>query len=555
MTVTAMNNTYINALLADASYVNLDNLTELQINANLAARLTQPLADFITANFEVLNQTGVNSLLATDGFSATAWYGRAGTEYAGKTYISTRGTEPGIDFIDDGQLALTGVAYDQIASMVNWWLRETTPVGQLAKQIKVLTLPIPMAPDAQHFVEGTSIYGTGALQNVSFIDSINGHSLGGYLATAFGRLFGNQWTVAGISTFNSAGFSSIATPNINYEFSTILGIIGNSLGYSGFLNNQTNYFGENGIEVTTNAWQPIGFNQIGPRVALYQEGDLNQIAGPVSDPFSNHYMFKITDMLALGDAIAKLDNNFTISSLNNLVMNASNHMDASYEELLDGLRKTILGGEITGTPTGDTSSTIAGSSRVVYHQNLKNLQNSSVYQALIGKVTITAPPTSATEARSDLGLFLSLYYLTPFALKTDGSIAADAQLTIANPDLATQFKEDKLLTSKEIADGKANFSDMYLADRAAMLSWVNKRNATDEGLVLSTTGTIQAFEDKDSSTVLLVGEGEIFNRNQYVFGSDTGNTIDDTLSGGDKATTSTAWVVTTPSMAATVTTT
>lgn len=49
---TQMNGAFINALLADASYVNLDS----DINARLAERLTQPQADFITANFEVLNQ-------------------------------------------------------------------------------------------------------------------------------------------------------------------------------------------------------------------------------------------------------------------------------------------------------------------------------------------------------------------------------------------------------------------------------------------------------------------------------------------------------------------
>ena len=54
MTTTAMNEAYINALLADASYV--DDLDISQANSKLALRLTKPLADFITANFEVLDQ-------------------------------------------------------------------------------------------------------------------------------------------------------------------------------------------------------------------------------------------------------------------------------------------------------------------------------------------------------------------------------------------------------------------------------------------------------------------------------------------------------------------
>jgi hypothetical protein len=67
---TAMNNTYINALLADASYSLLRDqdgiLVEDDINDSLALRLTQPLADFITDNFIVLNQSPIGT-----GFSST----------------------------------------------------------------------------------------------------------------------------------------------------------------------------------------------------------------------------------------------------------------------------------------------------------------------------------------------------------------------------------------------------------------------------------------------------------------------------------------------------
>lgn len=62
MTTTAMNDTYVNALLADAAYVN--DLDLANINSMLAERLTQPLATFITQNFDVLDQEIVES----DGF-------------------------------------------------------------------------------------------------------------------------------------------------------------------------------------------------------------------------------------------------------------------------------------------------------------------------------------------------------------------------------------------------------------------------------------------------------------------------------------------------------
>ncbi|MGB4811566.1 MAG: hypothetical protein WBP13_03665 [Methylophilaceae bacterium] len=69
---TQMNTTYVNALLADASYMKLTKAdgsvaSGENIKSNLKDRLTQPLADFITTNLDTLNQRP-DSLL--DGFIA-----------------------------------------------------------------------------------------------------------------------------------------------------------------------------------------------------------------------------------------------------------------------------------------------------------------------------------------------------------------------------------------------------------------------------------------------------------------------------------------------------
>ena len=65
--MTTLNVAYINALLADAAYV--DRLETSEAHERLALRLTQPLADFVTNNFEVLDQSPVN-----DGFSPRRAY-------------------------------------------------------------------------------------------------------------------------------------------------------------------------------------------------------------------------------------------------------------------------------------------------------------------------------------------------------------------------------------------------------------------------------------------------------------------------------------------------
>ena len=529
---TAMNNTFINALLADASYVDANSP---QFFDNLKDRLTQPLANFITDNFEVINQQPDSFL---HGFSATVWRGKSTGDYAGQVYVSMRGTAGGQDISDDIDLASTGVTYNQMRDMVNWWLLETTLKGVDAQQID-----IDFSSGVRVFVAAPTKPGTGTLSNVNAIDFINGHSLGGYLATAFERIFGGTYPVIAdrqipighISTYNSAGFSSVQTQNINDAFNQISQAIFGSPagGFNPAL--QTNYFGENGFEVTTNVWKPIGFDQIGQRAALYQESGLNPaLGGTAVDPFSNHYMYKITDLLALGDAIAKLDYNFTISQLNEFVKKSSNIMDASYEKLLDGLRQTIMGGTITDTLVGDTGSTATGSSRIDYHNNLKALTDSTTFQALIGKVTLVASPTSASEARDDFGAFLSLLYLTPFALKPNDLTAASILKNInpTNAALALQWAEDSTRTPEQIANGEANFSDMFLADRALMLTWKNKLGAEDffdsRGTGYQNTNQSYLFDDASTHFFARINPAGLKLVN-IQFGNDTGDNKDDTI--------------------------
>jgi hypothetical protein len=131
-------NIYINALLADAAYVQLvDNknkpLSIDGVRTNLTARLTQPQADYLLANFDILTQT----LSPTGGFDAVVWKGKSGTDYAGQVYVSMRGTQGLQDIDDDLALSGRGVPYNQVRDMANWWMRATAKPGDVVKQIKV----------------------------------------------------------------------------------------------------------------------------------------------------------------------------------------------------------------------------------------------------------------------------------------------------------------------------------------------------------------------------------------------------------------------------------
>jgi hypothetical protein len=81
--------------------------------------------------------------LLDPGFDAVVWEGRAGTPYAGQIYVSMRGTQRATDIADDLALAGQGIPRDQIVSMVNSWMRLTTPEGSQARQIKWDPLHVP----------------------------------------------------------------------------------------------------------------------------------------------------------------------------------------------------------------------------------------------------------------------------------------------------------------------------------------------------------------------------------------------------------------------------
>jgi hypothetical protein len=126
--MTTIAKTYINALLADAAYV---DLLEEPLNSPgnqdlLGKRMTPTLAAYIAANFEVVSAINTPDSVLGDGsgFDATVWRGKAGGDYAGQVFISTRGTEPdagGADLLADADPALATAARSQSIDMLNWW--------------------------------------------------------------------------------------------------------------------------------------------------------------------------------------------------------------------------------------------------------------------------------------------------------------------------------------------------------------------------------------------------------------------------------------------------
>ncbi len=498
----AVNRAFVNALLADATYAlasnNLNGITgsSLENLSGIRDRMTPTLAKYLGEHFTVVTHIEIDDVFDS-GFDATVWKDNT----SGQITVSMRGSEGLQDFLTDASLAVTGDARKQIVDMVNWWFKITTPVGQNARQIQLEpqydsgTPPVLLGT---HYIAAPDASGAGLVSATDLARGIevNGHSLGGFLATAFTRLFGAQAHVMHTSTFNSAGFA----PGSEAVFEELQNLIGPSYGLGRFPNaaEQANHFAAHGLNVTTNS---LYFNQAGQRVELEQEEGTG---------FPNHYMYKLTDMLALGVALEKLDPTLNIEKLNELVEAGSNRVEASLEGVLDALRR-MFNPASERLPVGDASS--SASTRLAYHETLAQWQKSPVFTALAGGVKLK--PVSefvnlSSHAKTDFAVFLALHTLSPVVMSTQSPIA-EAALQAANQSLAIAWEADKNARLYGDTRYAYTFSDAWYEDRATVLlaeAYRHEHDHSDFDVLtpLPSSGILAGrYEDHDSATVIQVG--------------------------------------------------
>lgn len=522
--MTSINFSYINALLADASYVSTIN--GFPDTIELSKRLTTTQATFLTANFTILNSIESPKPSGT-GFDAVVWQGKAGTPYEGQVYVSMRGTQGLEDVADDIGLAASGVPIKQIVDMVNWWLRVKTPVGEQAQQIQFRS--------ESGYILAATVTGTGELSSATSITAVNGHSLGGYLATAFTRLFGNQAGVQSVSTFNSAGFSNAAGFNIQSSYDQIAEVLGLSGSFAEVGKIQNNYFGANGIELTTNSLADLrlpGFEQYGNRIALEQESILS---GGLDRIIANHYMYKLTDFLALGAVLETLDPSLSLNMLNTLISVGSNDVSASYEGVLDAVRKVLSGPNTEALPVGDVSGN--ASTREAYHAALAALQSDSSIKGLDGQLTIRiASDDLRAAARNNFGALVALIDLSPLWIVGKGAAANEQLAAIWQ---ASRSSDYAAWSADKSSSHQTTFTDQWIADRATMLGYVVQLNNQDIDDPLSVAGAQSMhFDDLGSGKKLDIGlPDNIVEKRQTVFGNNesnalTGKKLADRLYGG-----------------------
>lgn len=208
-----------------------------------------------------------------------------------------------------------------------------------------------------------------------------------------------------------------------------------------------------------------------------------------------HSLVLMIDSLSVQDALAKLDPQVDQKDLNIILQVASNAKAQSgtgdgkqgqaegdvLEQVLDAMRRQILGPSITKTPARMEGGTWASiDSRNEFHTALSALTDSTAFKNLQGRVKIvhTADGLDPSAARGDFGTFLSLLTLSPFAIVATrfGDSSVEGALSAEWGGVYRDWLADKTLAQADLDAGRGNFTKRYLEDRVEMLRWLNLRN-------------------------------------------------------------------------------
>ena len=473
------------------------------------------------------------------GFSATVFKSNADNSYT----IAVRGTEPsGLQIISDliwadgGGVVLEGKAFDQLREAYRYYKQITTAAGAA---VQYTTVELEMLGRVQagallgagrgflaSFLPSeittaigqvtalvTGDVGLGVLIPANAVINFTGHSLGGHVAYLLAEMVARsrgESLVGDIATYNAPSQNALL-----YEIKNWLGA--DSANTNSLVGSKhVAVIGEAGAEVTAGLGQVIGARQF-----MFIE-DTPEVA-------ANHSIVKLSDSLAMYDLLQKLSPSESDAQTKLFLEQASNKGKESLEKTLDGLRHTILGGTLTPTLiTGDSDA----AARTDYYKNIKDLTDNATFQALIGQVTLVAAPTTTNQAHTDFGAFLSLYYLTPFALHSNNGGAYDVLRNISPTNQSLAFRWENDNSPNPISDQK-NFTDSWFNDRIAMLNGILQPNINDTAYNLATG--LNGIQYTDIKTGIVLGSTTTMN---VVFGSTKNETIrgqefNDRLYGGE----------------------
>lgn len=220
-----------------------------------------------------------------------------------------------------------------------------------------------------------------------------------------------------------------------------------------------------------------------------------------------HSLVLMVDSLSVQDTFAQLDSTLTLQRMSSLLAGASNHRAQTQsgtqgkadgdtlESLVNALADTLelgwtgearLEGDLNGNTWARIEDQNGYSGRSTFHAQLKQLKDSSVYQALVGKVivetlTSSSALTAHAKARTSFADIAALESLAPFVFRgvaAEGEAALDGVWQSAGwNDRYTAWLQDKSLNLLGLP--AETYTDSWIADRSEMLRWLVARNSMD----------------------------------------------------------------------------
>ncbi|MDH4321351.1 MAG: hypothetical protein OEV73_07605, partial [Desulfobulbaceae bacterium] len=253
--------------------------------------------------------------------------------------------------------------------------------------------------------------------------SVTGHSLGGFLATNLSLDYAADATQ--VYLYNAPGLTGFT--------GNILGAIAQALSPGRPLTISTSLPISN-IVATSDPASLVGI-YVTPPIAIQVESNAN--------PIHNHRIVTLTDALAVYDLFAKVDPTVSVATVTAIRKAVSNQSANTLEAALSGLGWVYFKSYSPGEE----------SNRDVFYTHLYEVQNEeeSKHGGKVVSLVGQSRAQIASQAKTDIAYRHALEWLNPFVVT-------------GNDSLYTDHNADGHLDANR-------FSDLYLQDRAAMLTW------------------------------------------------------------------------------------
>ncbi|PWK42801.1 calcium-binding protein [Pleionea mediterranea] len=320
---------FYNSLISLSSYVDFqegeehtEQSSKLSLNEDEYWKSSDSMIDLFLEKFEVLS----HKRNASSGFSATVFKNIKSNEVV----FANRGTSISdlSDIHADVDIVLNGVPRIQAISLFNYVSYLKAPFGENFLEAKLTS---------NGLVFNNTGVGAGKENWFSVPVDVTGHSLGGNLSGALGRLFPNM--VKDLYVYNSAGTAgmlaqdySLSYPYISWnptesEFYNYFDQFGSVDSYENF-QNVFNVYGEDGYEFVTN---DIIFNQVG--------GKSNRVG--VNTEGGTHSSIALAESLSVAWIFNKLDPSFTLADHSSMLDAAKSSEPGSLLRLTSELSQII----------------------------------------------------------------------------------------------------------------------------------------------------------------------------------------------------------------------